>query len=99
VLFRSSRRTLGTDVQLAAEKLFAAIRLYAEVLRNVATHVQQQALGRKLKKREAQWQSGSIDYIGPDFGATWAGSPEEAEQANRIRQYEEAMHRRLWGED
>jgi hypothetical protein len=53
---------------------------------------------RQLAGREATWQNGQADYFGPPLKATWAGSPEQAEEASKARAYTEWMHRRLHGD-
>jgi hypothetical protein len=96
-LAEPTRRVLGIQNQLAAEAVFAALREDGRVLRHVGTPAQQEALGKRIRKREADWQQGEPDLVGPHFGATWAGSAEEAAEAERAKRYAEAIRKRLWG--
>lgn len=93
-----TRQALGSDVQLAAERIFAALRLDAQVLRTVGTHEQLKALGKRVRKKEADWQQGETDFVGPGFAATWAGTAQEKAEADRVRRYSETVRKRLWGE-
>jgi hypothetical protein len=48
--------------------------------------------------REATWQQGEPDFVGPEFPAAWSGSPEEAASAELVRKYNESLRKRLWGD-
>ena len=41
----------------------------------------------------AKWESGKPDYVGPNFGAAWAGTPEEKEQTAMIDRYTAAVRK------
>ena len=88
------------EAGLAADSVFALLREDARFCASVAT-VEQAAAEQgvttaKMTGREASWQDGKADIVGPNFGAAWGGSPEEKEQANKIQQYAEATRKRLW---
>jgi hypothetical protein len=93
-----TRRIFGLEQQLSAEAIFRGLREDANVLRTIGTPEQLEALGKRVRKREAQWQEGNPDFVGPRFDAAWAGSPEEAAAAERVNRYAEAVRKRLWGE-
>ena len=90
------------EVGLPADSVFALLRDDVTFCASVATVEQaaaeQGVTAAKLTGREASWQDGQADIIGPSFGAAWGGSPEEKEQANKIQQYAEATRKRLRGD-
>jgi hypothetical protein len=94
----------GIRAGLIPNSIFELLRADVQFCSSVATLDQFAALEGKttaeLTGRDAQWlDTGGVDFVGPRFGAAWAGSPEEAEQASRIERYTEAARKRLWGED
>jgi hypothetical protein len=92
----------GVQAGLAAENVFKLLRRDVEFCADVATADQYAALKgvskRKLTGREAQWQAGETDFVGPSFEAAWRGSAKEAANAERARKYAETLRRRLWGD-
>jgi hypothetical protein len=48
--------------------------------------------------REATWQQGEPDFVGPHFPATWAGGEEQKLQAERAKRYTEQARKRIWGD-
>jgi hypothetical protein len=91
----------GVQAGLAAENVFALLRRDVEFCADVATADQYAALTgvslAKLTGREARWQEGKTDFVGPSFEAAWRGSAEEAANAERLRKYSESLRRQLWG--
>ncbi len=85
-----------------AESVFALLRHDAQFCSQVATVEQAAALKGvsrdKLLGCEATWQEGRTDLVGPRSPATWAGSPEQAREAERVQAYSESLRKRLWGE-
>ena len=96
------RHLPGIETGLAAHAVFALLRDDARFCSTVATvdqaAAEQGVTSRKLTGREAGWQQGEPDLVGPDFDAAWGGSAEEREQDDRIKKYAEVMRKRLWGE-
>ena len=92
----------GVHAGLIAENVFQLLRRDVDFCADVATVDQYAALKgvstAKLTGREAQRQDGKTDFVGPEFPAAWAGSPEEAANAERERRYSESLRRRLWGD-
>jgi hypothetical protein len=92
----------GVKTALEAQKVFELMRQDARFCADVATVEQHAAIQGKtvaqLTGREATWQKAQTDLVGPDFPATWAGSPEEAVQAERQKVYRESLSKRLWGD-
>jgi hypothetical protein len=92
----------GVQVGLIAEHVFELLRHDADFVSDVATLEQYAALQgistAKLTGREAAWQSGKTDSVGPRFDAAWAGSPEQAREAERVKNYTESLRKRLRGE-
>jgi hypothetical protein len=94
------RRILGLRQQLPAEGVFRVLREDVRVLRRLGTREQLEALGEPVRNtREARWENGQTDLVGPRFPATWAGSEEEKEQAAAQEAYSASLRRRLWGDD
>lgn len=91
----------GVQSALIASGVFELLRADIRFCSSVATVEQYAALKGKsvagLTGREADWQQGQTDFVGPNFGSSWAGSPEEALQAERIKNYTKQQERRLWG--
>jgi hypothetical protein len=91
----------GVQSGLMAESLFALLRHDVQFCAEVATVDQAAALKGvsrdKLLGREAAWQDGQTDFVGPRSPATWAGSPEQAREAERVKNYSESQRKRLWG--
>jgi hypothetical protein len=89
---------------LIAEPVFELLRRDVEFCANVSTVDQAAALEgvstAKLTAREATWveEHGKLDFIGPHFPAVWVGSPEEAREQERERNYSEQLSKRLRGE-
>lgn len=95
-------RVPNVQVGLPAEGVFALLRADVDFSAQVATTDQaaaeQGVTPNALTGREATWESGQVDYVGPRFAATWAGSPEQAEEAHKAQQYTEWMRRKLHGD-
>jgi hypothetical protein len=94
-------RIPNVQVGLPAEGVFALLRADVDFCTKVATvdqaAAEQGVTPRQLTRREASWM-GQVDYFGPPLKAAWGGSPEEAEEANKAREYTEQMRSTLWGE-
>jgi hypothetical protein len=92
----------GVQAGLVASAVFELLRADARFCESVATTDQFAALEgvstARLTGREAAWQEGEPDIVGPRFEAAWSGSAEEAAEAERAKRYAESMRRRLWGE-
>ena len=92
----------GVEAGLNAQNLFELLRHDAQFCADVAT-VEQAAATRgvtpeRLLGREASWQErGKTDFIGPSFAAAWSGSPEQARETERVRNYTEQLKKRLRG--
>jgi hypothetical protein len=54
----------------------------------------------RLTGREATWaeEHGKPDFFGPRFAAAWVGSPEEARERERDRNYSQQLRKRLRGD-
>jgi hypothetical protein len=95
------RHLPGVNFGLQALNVFALLRDDVTFCATVASVDQYAALEgvstAALTGREAQWQEGKPDFVGPRFGATWAGSAEEAAEAEKTKRYAEAIRKRLWG--
>ncbi len=91
----------GVEQALPAAGVFELLRADVDVRQ--AASVEQAAAERGVTPRklgrEAQWQQDEPDYVGPDFGAAWGGSPEEKQQTQRVRAYARRAYKRLWGEE
>ena len=87
---------------LEARSVFALLREDVRFCADVATLEQYAALRGKtvaqLSGREASWQQGGTDFVGPSFNAAWRGSPEESAEALRQKNYSEQLRKRRWGE-
>jgi hypothetical protein len=92
----------GVQTNLPVEGVFALLRADADFCAGAATIAQaareKGVTPNQLTGREATWQNGQADYFGPPLKATWSGSPEQAEEANKARRYTEWMHHKLHGE-
>jgi hypothetical protein len=93
----------NVQTALIASGIFELLRADVGFCASVASVDQYAALEGKtaaaLTGREATWQGDAKpDFFGPNFGASWAGTTEEAEQAKRIKGYTEFWSKRLRGE-
>ena len=91
---------LQVTTRLGAEGVFAVLRSDAEILATAMTREQALELGvaRPDESSVAKWETGRPDYVGPNFPAAWAGTPEEKEQTAMIDRYTAAMRKRLRGD-
>jgi hypothetical protein len=53
----------------------------------------------QLTGREARWENGQPDLIGPRFEPYWGGSDEEKREAERERNYAKQLRERLRGDE
>ncbi|HEX2112695.1 MAG TPA: hypothetical protein VHF67_14200 [Gaiellaceae bacterium] len=94
--------TLGLKTVVPLAGVLALLRADAEILPEVATQDQAAALRgtttARLMGREATWQQGEPDFVGPEFPAAWSGSEEQKLQAERAKRYTEQARKRIWGD-
>ena len=87
---------------LVASSVFELLRADVGFCSSVATFEQaaleQNVPVSRLRRSDARWMDGRVDLVGPAFASTWGGSDEEAQEAERVRDYQEQTKRRLWGE-
>jgi hypothetical protein len=94
---------LGVEAPIPADNLFDLLRADVGYCSTVATIEQAAALQgvsvAELTNKAASWQGNAKpDFFGPNFGAAWAGTPEEAAQAKRAQSYTEWMRKQIHGE-
>ena len=91
---------LQVTTRLGADGVFSVLRSDAGILATAMTREQAVELGaaRPDESAAAKWESGKPDYVGPNFGAAWAGTPVEKEQTAMIDRYTAAMRKRLRGD-
>lgn len=92
----------GLESGLVASSVFELLRADVGFCSSVATFEQaaleQNVPVSRLRRSDARWMDGRVDLVGPAFASTWGGSDEEAQEAERVRDYQEQTKRRLWGE-
>jgi hypothetical protein len=89
--------TLGSEVQLAFQGIASTLRADADVLKSISTREQAEKLGTRMRD-QAVWMGGT-DFFGPATKAAWNGSPEAAEEDNKLKRYTRELHRKVWGID
>lgn len=92
----------GVQTGLDARSMFELLRADARYLdrRHADQYAQLEGTTpRRPTGREARWETGKPDFIGPSFPAYWGGSEQERREAERERNYSKQLRERLWGDE